>query len=246
MMAKVPSDMRERMPLQASATSSGMDGSTITFPSRKTGTPSRGSTPAATRDASNCKGKVIWLKTMAGIGIIRTRNARGNNKARRKFHPEKEDDQSGQQKQHGEAREENFGSHLSDDKDQQGEDVIARPLQEGRKGSWASRLAFLPDDESGKERNEEAMRKVRIMPPLRHQVTRELAHTAREKGRLRIAICQSETAVGNAAAGRVEAGSVCKSSLTKKTPCFTRGKLSISEMEGVRNAAWRVTRGLLG
>ena len=41
----------------------------------------------ATRDARSCKGKVIWLKTMAGMGIIISRNAKGKRTARRKDHP---------------------------------------------------------------------------------------------------------------------------------------------------------------
>lgn len=59
------------------------------FPSRKTGTPKSGRTADATREASNCNGKVIWLKMMAGIGIIKIKNAHGNKMALKMFHPKK-------------------------------------------------------------------------------------------------------------------------------------------------------------
>src|SRR5260370_12776546 len=79
--------MRDRIPLQASATSRAMAGRMITLPSRKTGTPIQGKVVLATLDASNCSGKVIWLKTMAGMGIINSRNAQGKRRARKKLHP---------------------------------------------------------------------------------------------------------------------------------------------------------------
>src|SRR5712691_11522122 len=81
MIARVTRESRERMPLQASATSRAMSGSMMMFPSRRTGTPARGNTKAASLEARICKGKVIWLKMMAGIGTIRIRNAQGNSKA---------------------------------------------------------------------------------------------------------------------------------------------------------------------
>src|SRR5208283_979488 len=87
MTASVVNDMRERMPLQASATSRAMTGSLITLPSRNTGTPIQGKVVLATRDANNCKGKVTRLKRMAGMGIISNRNAQGNKRARKKFQP---------------------------------------------------------------------------------------------------------------------------------------------------------------
>src|SRR5450631_2682667 len=89
MIAKVVSDSNDRMPLQASATSRGMAGRLITLPSRNTGTPKNGSTEADNSDARICNGKVIWLKTMAGIGTISTRNSSGNNTARKNSHPRK-------------------------------------------------------------------------------------------------------------------------------------------------------------
>src|SRR6476660_1037055 len=87
MIAKVTSDIRERIPLHASATSNAMDGKLITLPSRKIGTPSRGKTPAATLEASICKGNVIWFRTMVGIGIINRRKAHGKITARRADQP---------------------------------------------------------------------------------------------------------------------------------------------------------------
>src|SRR5215472_5601493 len=89
MMASVPRDNRERMPLQACATSSGIAGRLITLPSRKTGTPARGSAKAAAFDARICKGKVIWLKMIAGMGIISISRAQGNKIARNHPQPRK-------------------------------------------------------------------------------------------------------------------------------------------------------------
>ena len=40
-------------------------------------------------EASSCSGNVIWLKTMAGMGIISTRKAQGNRRARKKLQPRK-------------------------------------------------------------------------------------------------------------------------------------------------------------
>jgi hypothetical protein len=62
--------MSERIPLQASATSRAMAGRMITLPSRSTGTPSQDRPSADSREARSCNGKVIWLKTIVGIGII--------------------------------------------------------------------------------------------------------------------------------------------------------------------------------
>jgi len=39
------------------------------------------------RDASSCSGKAIWLKMMAGIGIINSRNAIGSVRIRRCCQP---------------------------------------------------------------------------------------------------------------------------------------------------------------
>src|SRR5580700_10010120 len=87
MMASVASDISERMPLHASATSRAKAGRTMTLPSRNTGTPIQGRVVLATFEASNCNGKVIWLKMMAGIGIISSRKAQGKRRARKKFQP---------------------------------------------------------------------------------------------------------------------------------------------------------------
>src|SRR4029077_15209162 len=89
MTASVVRDIRERRPLQASATSKAMAGRMMTLPSRNTGTPIQGKVVLAIFDASNCSGKVILLKTMAGMGIIKNRNAQGKNRVRKKLHPRK-------------------------------------------------------------------------------------------------------------------------------------------------------------
>ena len=82
MTASVNRDVTERMPLQASATSSGPVASWRILPRSINGTPTHRSTSADTCDTSNCSGKVIWLKRMAGMGIISSRQAQGNNTAR--------------------------------------------------------------------------------------------------------------------------------------------------------------------
>ncbi len=51
MMARVTSESSERMPLQASTTSSGIAGRLMMLPSRNTGTPKRGNSSAATFEA---------------------------------------------------------------------------------------------------------------------------------------------------------------------------------------------------
>src|ERR1700686_4659925 len=88
-MARVASDIRERMPLHAVATSNGIVGKLMTLPSRRTGTPKTGNVQAASFEAKVCKGKVIWLKTIAGIGTIRTRKDKGKRTARNMVHPRK-------------------------------------------------------------------------------------------------------------------------------------------------------------
>src|SRR5215469_2734819 len=89
MIASVVSVIRERIPLQASATSKGIAGRLMMLPSRNTGTPRKGKNHAETLDARICKGKVIWLNTMAGMGIIKTSNAKGNSSARKNSQPRK-------------------------------------------------------------------------------------------------------------------------------------------------------------
>src|SRR5450755_3157639 len=88
-MARVVRDNSERMPLHASATSNGMAGKLMMLPSRKTGTPASGKTAAATFEARSWRGKVIWLNTIAGSGIISSKKAQGNSTARKKSHPRK-------------------------------------------------------------------------------------------------------------------------------------------------------------
>ena len=81
-MASVSSETSERIPLHASATSRLVLLSVITFPSRSTGTPAMVSASSPNRDARSCSGKAIWLKMMAGIGIINSRNASGKRRIR--------------------------------------------------------------------------------------------------------------------------------------------------------------------
>src|SRR6185437_53725 len=89
MIASDVSDKSERIPLHASATSSGIAGRLMTLPSRSTGTPNTGKVQAASLEARICNGNVIWLKTMEGIGTIRNRNASGNSTARNICQPQK-------------------------------------------------------------------------------------------------------------------------------------------------------------
>ena len=87
--AKQVRESSECMPLQASATSSGIAGRLITFPSRRTGTPSRGNNDADNFDARICRGNVISFRTIDGIGTIRTKKASGNSTALSICQPDK-------------------------------------------------------------------------------------------------------------------------------------------------------------
>src|SRR5215469_5241194 len=89
MMVRVVRVISERIPLHASATSNGIAGKLMMLPSRNTGTPRRGRNQAESFDARICKGKVIWLNRMVGMGIIKTRKARGNSSARKNSQPRK-------------------------------------------------------------------------------------------------------------------------------------------------------------
>src|SRR5579864_5993327 len=89
MIARVNKDIRERMPLHASATSRDIVDKWITLPSRKTGTPNRGRVSAAILEASNWSGNVIWLNTIVGMGIASNRTAQGNKTARNRRQPKK-------------------------------------------------------------------------------------------------------------------------------------------------------------
>src|SRR5260370_36843784 len=89
MIARVVSDSKERMPLHAWATSKGIAGRLITFPSRNTGTPQTGRMVADSFEARICNGKVIWLKTIAGIGTIKIMKSRGKSTPRNIPHPQK-------------------------------------------------------------------------------------------------------------------------------------------------------------
>src|SRR5450756_2477580 len=86
-MASVSSEISERMPLQASATSRLVLLSMMTLPSRSTGTPASIKASSPNREARSCNGKAIWLKMIAGIGIISSRNASGNARIRRYCQP---------------------------------------------------------------------------------------------------------------------------------------------------------------
>src|ERR1017187_1109339 len=81
---------RERMPLQASATSNCMEGSSITLPSRRTGTPNKGSKWLASFEARIWRGMAISLKIIAGRGMARKSTSKAKRRSLRSCHPPKQ------------------------------------------------------------------------------------------------------------------------------------------------------------
>src|ERR1700677_3144291 len=98
-----------------------MAGRMSTLPSRRTGTPNQGKVVLATFEASSCRGNVIWLKTMAGMGIINTRKGQGNRRGPKEIPAEEEDDEARQHNQQGKAGKEKLGTHLTQDQYAQSE-----------------------------------------------------------------------------------------------------------------------------
>ena len=72
-MASVTSEMSDRIPLHASATSRLVFASTMTLPSRRTGIAMADNVSSAPFDARSCSGNVIALITMAGGGTMSSR-----------------------------------------------------------------------------------------------------------------------------------------------------------------------------
>ena len=77
----------DRIPLHASATSRVVDASVITFPSRSTGIPAACMQNVAVCAAKSCSGNATAFITIAGSGIMNTRNARGKASSRRNAAP---------------------------------------------------------------------------------------------------------------------------------------------------------------
>ena len=77
----------DRIPLHASTTSSVVFDSTIVFPSRSTGIPATSMQNVADCAAKSCSGNAIAFITIAGSGIMKTRNASGNTSSRRNAAP---------------------------------------------------------------------------------------------------------------------------------------------------------------
>ena len=73
-------EIRDRIPLQASATASVVSASLIIFPSRKTGISSIERETVATFDAKSCMGKVIFPIRIDGMGIMNIKNAMGKSR----------------------------------------------------------------------------------------------------------------------------------------------------------------------
>ena len=71
------SEMIERSPLHASATSSAADGSSSTLPSRKTGTPIVVNDASATRDAVSWSGIVTAVAISVGSGMAMVKKSSG-------------------------------------------------------------------------------------------------------------------------------------------------------------------------
>src|SRR3984957_783758 len=88
MTVNVISENKDRTPLHASATSKRALGSRIMLPSRTAETPAVARRKLAVLDARICSGNVS-CSTTVDEGIIRIRNARGNEITARCFHPAK-------------------------------------------------------------------------------------------------------------------------------------------------------------
>ena len=85
--ATLSNAINDRIPLHASFTSSVIAGSVRMFPSRSTGTSAARSNSSPIRDATNCSDTVARSKTIAGSGIMNTRNASGKARTRRYCDP---------------------------------------------------------------------------------------------------------------------------------------------------------------
>ena len=162
--------IRERMPLQASATSSFMTGSWITLPSCRTGTPSIGSIMLASLEASSCRGKVIWLKMIAGKGMASRRIRMGKRSWRSMAMAEEGPDQPCEQDHEGDARGKEIDPVDAEDQDDQPQD------HNGKSGpTWANRsfgdlLPPVPKQEEREERHQKAVGVVGDVVPVDDQL----------------------------------------------------------------------------
>ena len=123
----------------------------------------------AVLEARIWSGKVIW-STKVDEGIIKIRNARGNEIAARCFHPARKHHHPADQKKKRDAGEEKSGADRAQHQRHQREyqDDQAPPRWFNRKRRQL--FAAFPDQEQRKHRNKKSVSVIRILPPLLRQL----------------------------------------------------------------------------
>ena len=120
-------------------------------------------------EASSCSGDVIWLKTMAGMGIISTRKAQGNKRVRKKLQPRKNTIKPASTISKEKAGKEELCPHLTENELRTAQILKATAPTTTAADQTHQSGTLLPDDKGGEERNAETVREIGIMPPLFNQ-----------------------------------------------------------------------------
>jgi hypothetical protein len=157
------------MPLQASATSSVVFASTIVLPSRSTGMPAVSMQNDAVCAAKSCSGNAIAFITIAGSGIMNTRNAIGKASSRRQPGAEDQPHEPGDHDDQREALQEQLRADAADDEHQQAARQQHGPERRRPRLARPQRLAPLPDEVERERQDQEAVRVVLLGRPLPHE-----------------------------------------------------------------------------
>ena len=169
------------MPLQASATSSFIRGSTMTFPSRRTGTPKRGSRALASLEARICSGKVIWLKTIAGMGMASKRTSRAKRNSFKNCRPPKQSTSPASKMSSETLREEELGTVDPQKQNDQSQGNHGNSTPGRSELNAAKGLSLFPHQISREQGHQEAVREIGYLPPVGNEFHQHLVINSRDQ-----------------------------------------------------------------
>ncbi len=182
-MPSVSSEISERMPLHASATSSVVLARIRTLPSRRTGISTAPIAPSPNLDASSCSGQCDLIEEDR-----RQRNHQDQKRQRKREDAqpgpaEKEEDDAHRGSEERDTRQEQLGSeHTADQhEDAADEDDQARNRRPLRRLEKA--MTSLPGEVRGNGDDEEAVRVVVVSPPVRGKLRQHVPVQKQETGR---------------------------------------------------------------
>ena len=141
----------------------------MTLPSRRTGTPNKGSKALASFEARICSGKVIWLKMIAGIGIARSRTSNGKRSSFRSCHPPKLSTSPANRITSEIRDKKQFRAVDTQKQNRQPQGNNCDSAPGGSEFRVAKGLSLRPHQVRRKDRDQKAVGKIGYLPPVGHQ-----------------------------------------------------------------------------